>query len=100
MSEDQLVDEFRQGPGFEPPLPARGVRDERRQGQREPLKTLEGAHAYVQAIAKRQVENDRRVKAWRFIERVVYLIVLVGSYLLYYWIEKLNEVLSLPSIAF
>jgi hypothetical protein len=101
MSENQLVDEFRQGPGIEPPSDlARGVRDERRRGPREAPKTLEGAHAIVQAIAKRRIENDRWVRRWRFVEKVVYLVVLVGAYLLYYLIEKLNQVLSLPSITF
>jgi len=94
-----LVDEFRQAPGIEQPSTVEPrVRMGRRRARREPPKTLEDAHANVQAIAKRQVENDSRVKTWRFVERVVYLVVLVGSYLLYYLIGKLNEALSLRSL--
>ena len=94
-----MVDEFRQAPGIEQPFTVEPrVRMERRRARREPPKTLEDAHANVQAIAKRRVENDSRVKTWRFVERVVYLVVLVGSYLLYYLIGKLNEALSLRSL--
>lgn len=94
-----MVDEFRQAPGIEQPSTVEPrVRMGRRRARREPPKTLEDAHANVQAIAKRQVENDSRVKTWRFVERVVYLVVLVGSYLLYYLIGKLNEALSLRSL--
>lgn len=96
-----MVDELRQAPGIEPPsTPERRVRIERRRTPRELPRTLEDAHAQVQAIAKRRVENDRWVKTWRFTERVVYLLALVGAYLLYYLIEKMDEALSLPSIVF
>ena len=71
---------------------------ERRRARREPPKTLEDAHAIVQAIAKRRVENDSRVKTWRFVERVVYLVALAGGYLLYYLIGKMTEALTLPSL--
>ena len=68
---------------------------EHRRRRREPPKTLEDARAIVQAIAKRQVENDRWVKMWRFCKQVVYLFALVGAYLLYYLIGTINEALSL-----
>ena len=101
MSEDQLVDEFRQTPEIKPLSTLEsGVRIERRRARREPPKTLEDAHANVQAIAKRRVEDDQRVKTWRFVKHVVYLFVLVGAFVLYYLIEKMNEALSLPGIAF
>lgn len=101
MIEDQLVDEFRQTPEIKPlPTLEGGVRIERRRARREPPKTLEDAHAIVQAIAKRRVDEDQRVKTWRFVKQVVYLCALVGVFVLYYLIEKVNEVLSLPGIAF
>jgi len=46
------------------------------------------------------VENDRQVKTWRFVKQVVYLFVMIGAFLLYYFIEKIGEVLSLPSVGF
>ena len=101
MSEDQLVEEFRQPPGIRPlSTLERGVRIERRRARREPPKTLEDAHANVQAIAERRVEDDPRVKTWRFVKQVIYLFALVGVFLLYYLIDKMNEALSLPGIAF
>ena len=101
MSEDQLVDEFRNASGIEPPSTLEsGVRIERRRARREPPKTLEDAHAIVQAIANRRVENARQVKTWRFVKQVVYLFVMIGAFLLYYFIEKIGEVLSLPSVGF
>ena len=91
MSENQLVDKFRQTPEIKLASPLEsGVRIERRRARREPPKTLEDAHAIVQAIAKRQVENDPRVKTWRFAKQVAYLLVLVGAFLVYYLIDKMN----------
>ena len=101
MSEDRLVDEIRNASEIAPrAFLEGGVRIERRRARREPPKTLEDAHAIVQAIANRRVENDRQVKTWRFVKQVVYLFVVVGAFLLYYFIEKINEVLSLPSLGF
>lgn len=96
-----MVDEIRQTPEIRPlSTLERGVRIERRRARREPPKTLEDAHAIVQAIAKRQVEDDPRVKRWRVVKRVFYLLALIGAYLFYYFIDKLNDVISLPSIGF
>ena len=101
MSEDQLVDEFRQTPEIKPLSTLEsGVRIERRRARREPPKTLEDAHAIVQAIAKRQIENNPRVKAWRFAKQATYLLVVVCAFVLYYLIGKMIEALSLPSLGF
>ena len=101
MSKEKLAGEFRQVAGIEPSSALEGgMGNERRRGQRDPPKTPAEVHANVLAIAKRQVENDRWVKTWRFVARSVYLFALVGAYLLYYLIEKISEVLSLPGIGF
>jgi hypothetical protein len=101
MTEVQIVDKIREAAGIEPPSTlGRRSHSERRHAQREPPKTLEDAHANVQAIAKRQVENDDRVKAWRFAKHVSYLFALVGAFLLYYLMDKMIEANSLSSIAF
>ena len=101
ITEVQIVDEVRKAPGIEPPSTLRrSGGSERRRARRELLKTLEDAHAYVQAIAKRRVENDPGVKTWGLAKRVIYLFALVGAYLLYYLIDKMIEAASLPGIAF
>lgn len=101
MSEDHLVDEFRQTPGIGPlSASENGVHIERRQARREPLKTLDDARANVQAIAKRRIDEDLQVKRWRFAKKVIYLFVLVVAFLFYYFIDKLNEALSLLGVGF
>jgi hypothetical protein len=101
MTEVQIVDKIREAPEIEPPstLERRG-RSERRQAQRKWPKTLEDARAYVEAIAKRRIENDDGVKAWRFAKQVSYLFGLVGAYIFYYLIDKMIDAMSLSGIAF
>lgn len=64
------------------------------------FKALEDVRAYVRALAKRRVEDAPAVKAWRFAEWVTYLYGLILAYLLYYLIDVMTEVISLPSIDF
>lgn len=78
----------------------REVLFERRKQPRQPPKTLDDARAIVKAIGDRRVENDRRVRVWRLIERSVYLIVLVGAFLAYYLLDKMTDVMTLPGIGF
>ena len=101
MTEHQIVDKFRETPGIEPPsTPGRRGPGERRRAPREQLRTIADVRAYVEATAKRQVENDPRVKAWQFAKRVSYLLGLVGAYLIYYLIDKIIVAMSLPHIGF
>lgn len=96
-----MVAEIREAPGMNPfSATPRSGRRENRRAPRELPKTRENVHAYVQAIANRHIENERSVRAWRFAKRVMYLSALIGAYLFYYFIDKLIEAMSLPSIGF
>lgn len=96
-----MVDEFRQTPGIEPlSAPESHGHIERRQTRREPPKTLADAHAIVQSISKRRIDENPQVKSWRLIKQVTYLFVLVGVFLMYYYTDTMNEALSLLGIRF
>ena len=101
MSEDNVADACRRAQGRAPFFAEREtVRVERRRKPRVPPKSLEDAHAIVKAISKRRIENDGSFKNWRLVERGVFLFGLVGAFLLYYLIDKMNEAMSLPGLGF
>jgi len=101
MTENRIVDKSRETPGIEPPSALRGGDPgERGLAPNEQVRTIEDARAIVEAIAKRRVEDDRRVQMWRFAKRVSYLLGLVGAYLFYYFIDKILVAMSLPRIGF
>jgi len=81
-------------------VPPEAVRVERRRTPRVPPKSVEDAHAIVKAIGNRHIENDSTFKKWRSLERAIYLCGLVGAFLVYYLLDKMNEAISLPGLGF
>jgi len=64
------------------------------------LKTPGDVRAYVQSLAGRRVEDDPSVAAWRLAKQTTYLYVLVVSFLLYFLVDVINDMLSLPAVNF
>ena len=62
------------------------------------LRTRDDVHAYVRELSARHAEDDRLVKAWQVARRMTWIVLLAGSFMLYYLTFAINETLSLPQL--
>ena len=62
------------------------------------FRTREDVRAYVRGLSARRAEDDRSVKAWQAARRLTWIVLLAGSFMLYYFIFTINETLSLPQL--
>lgn len=93
-AEKQLVIDFQNrlsGPGA----------DKRPQpGPPPQFKSVEDIHRYIEALAARKPEDDRRTKIWRSLERITLMVALAGSFLNYYLLSVIETINSLPQSNF
>ena len=93
-AEKQLVIDFQDrllGPGT----------DKRpRPGPPPQFKSVEDIHRYIEALAARKPEDDRRTAIWRSLERITLMVALAGSFLNYYLLSVIETINSLPQSNF
>jgi hypothetical protein len=72
---------------------------ERRSRPRQPIDihSLEDAHKLVEAIARRDVASDPRVKAWQLAKQSTWLSLLAGAFLLFFFVSVIYEVIKLAA---
>jgi hypothetical protein len=58
------------------------------------VKLLEDFFGVPERPARRDIESNPVVRGWRMAKRITLLILLAGSFLLYYVLDKLNQGLS------
>ena len=58
------------------------------------VKLLEDFFGVPERAARRDVESNSVVRGWRTAKRITLAILLAGSFLLYYVLDKLNQGLS------
>ena len=73
-------------------------RTERRRKSRTPLEvnSVEDARQFVQIVSARNVENNSRVKAWRFAKKAAWLLLLIAAFLMFYLLDLTYKAMSLP----
>ena len=59
------------------------------------LKSLEDLRRYSQDLAGRTAEDDAAARKWRVAKRIAWMVLLTGSLLFFYLIDKLGEALSM-----
>jgi len=59
------------------------------------LRSLEDCRRYVLALAARRVEDDPVCRALQIAKRISYEVLLAGSFLFYYLLDKMSEALRL-----
>jgi len=57
--------------------------------------SLADLQKYSQELAAKQVEEDPVVRKLRIAKRITWMILLAGSFLAFYLMDKLNEALSM-----
>jgi hypothetical protein len=79
-------------------LPSGVQKTERRRKERAPgeIKSLDDARQLVENIGSRNVENNPKVKAWRFAKQTAWLLILVVAFLVYYLVDAIYTALTLP----
>ena len=60
-----------------------------------PDRSVEEFHKYSEELAEKRVEDDPKVQVWYLAKRSTWLLLLVGSFLFFYLIDKMVTALSL-----
>jgi len=69
-------------------------------GPPQQFKSVEDIHRYIEALAARKPEDDRRSRIWRSLQRMTLMVTLAGSFLNYYLLSVLDTIYSLPQSHF
>lgn len=59
------------------------------------LKSIDALHRHKQELAARRVEDDPVTKRLQVAKRIVWMILLSGSFLFYYLLDKFSEAISM-----
>ena len=57
--------------------------------------SVDDIHRYIEALAARRPEEDRRSRIWRPLERITLMLALAGSFFNYYLLSVLDSIYSL-----
>lgn len=59
------------------------------------LKSLDELHRHNQELAARRVEDDPVTRKLQVAKRIVWMLLLSGSFLFYYLLDKIGEAISI-----
>lgn len=60
------------------------------------ISSFDDVHRYLEALSARRVEDDRRLKIWRLLKRVILILALAAMFSNYYFLEVYEKIMSLP----
>lgn len=58
--------------------------------------SFDDVHRYLEALAARRVEDDRRLRIWRLLKRIILIVALAALFSNYYFLGVYERIMSLP----
>ncbi len=60
------------------------------------ISSFDDVQRYIEALSARKVEDDRRLKIWRLLKRIILILALAALFSNYYFLEVYESIMSLP----
>lgn len=64
------------------------------------ISSFDDVHRYIEALSARKVEDDRRLKIWRLLKRIILILAVAALFFNYYLLAVIERIMSLPHAIF